>query len=337
MSLQTIAEMMEWTSNMRGGNRERYKLSVILAVYNNGLHLYGKAFSSLQRSSIFEDMEILLVDDGSTDGQTTTYVNYLAEKYGNVRVFFFNDGGSGSASRPRNKGVGMASAKHITFLDPDDEAVDDGYAKLLHRACDEKCELVIGNASNYAVSQSEIDYYTQLYGLYGKNPITDFDGRILLKKLDYDPVRIQSMVIEKKLLVDNNLTQVEGAVGEDTLLSYQLMFHANRIYAVDCNVHIYYAAVEGSTVNSICEKYFQKVLIGKKARLDWLHKERLLHDYMDKGFNRYFCWLLDRLSLCSPAQADKCKKLLMEAFSIYHKHYNGRDSRINRFLYSNYY
>ena len=41
---------------------ESYSLSVIVPIYNNGKQLLGKAFSSLQRSSMFADMEIVLVD-----------------------------------------------------------------------------------------------------------------------------------------------------------------------------------------------------------------------------------------------------------------------------------
>ena len=47
-----------------------YQLSVIVPTYNNGEHLRYKCFQSLSRSSIFEDMEIIIVDDGSTDDYT---------------------------------------------------------------------------------------------------------------------------------------------------------------------------------------------------------------------------------------------------------------------------
>src|SRR5690606_29582907 len=50
------------------------KLSVIIPVYNNGDHLYGKCFLSLLRSSLFKHMDIILVDDGSTDKATINMV-----------------------------------------------------------------------------------------------------------------------------------------------------------------------------------------------------------------------------------------------------------------------
>ncbi|MBS4161986.1 glycosyltransferase family 2 protein, partial [Klebsiella pneumoniae] len=80
-----------------------YQLSVIVPTYNNGEHLRYKCFQSLSRSSIFEDMEIIIVDDGSTDDYTPYVVKRLEERYPNVKKYLYPQGGSGSASRPRNK------------------------------------------------------------------------------------------------------------------------------------------------------------------------------------------------------------------------------------------
>src|SRR5690606_64907 len=85
------------------------KLSVIISTYNNGEHLLNKCFNSLRRSSIFEDMEIIIVDDGSTDEYTHSIIHNLVNQYSNIKTYFFNDGGSGSASRPRNKGIEIAT------------------------------------------------------------------------------------------------------------------------------------------------------------------------------------------------------------------------------------
>ena len=68
-------------------------------------------------------MEILLIDDGSTDEETINTISDIKNKYTNVRTYSFTDGGSGTASRPRNKGIELATAKYVTYLDPDNEAI----------------------------------------------------------------------------------------------------------------------------------------------------------------------------------------------------------------------
>lgn len=73
-------------------NSKSYKLSVIIPTYNNGEHLRYKCFQSLSRSSIFEDMEIIIVDDGSTDEYTPYVAKRLQEKYPNVKTHFYPQG-----------------------------------------------------------------------------------------------------------------------------------------------------------------------------------------------------------------------------------------------------
>ena len=68
-------------------SRTDWRLSVVVPVYNNGRHLYGKCFASLRRSSMFSDMEIILVDDGSTDSFTLLVEEDLKEHYPNVRLY----------------------------------------------------------------------------------------------------------------------------------------------------------------------------------------------------------------------------------------------------------
>ena len=125
-------------------------------MYNNGKYLEFKCFQSLERSSIFDQMEIILVDDGSTDQETLMIMNRIEEEHANVKTYYYQDGGSGSASRPRNKGAELATAPFITYLDPDNEAVNDGYATLLNMLInDSTLDMVIGNILKFDKSKEE--------------------------------------------------------------------------------------------------------------------------------------------------------------------------------------
>ncbi len=87
-------EILTALENKQENEIKTYKLSVIIPTYNNGEHLRYKCFQSLSRSSIFEDMEIIIVDDGSTDGYTPYIVKRLQEKYPNVKTHFYPQGGA---------------------------------------------------------------------------------------------------------------------------------------------------------------------------------------------------------------------------------------------------
>src|SRR5699024_7575417 len=119
-------------SHHDGARKKPPILSVVIPIYNNGPHLLHKCIKSLHRSSIFDQMELVMVDDGSTDIDTIHAINALEKELEWVQVYRYEPGGSGSASRPRNKGLELASCDYITYLDPDNEALNDAYVKLLH-------------------------------------------------------------------------------------------------------------------------------------------------------------------------------------------------------------
>lgn len=95
-------------------------LSIIIPVYNIESYL-NQCIDSLLCSN--KDYEIILVDDGSTDGSSTICDEY-ATRYSNISVFHKVNGGVSSA---RNYGLARAKGKYIYFIDGDDwtENVDD--------------------------------------------------------------------------------------------------------------------------------------------------------------------------------------------------------------------
>ena len=313
-------------------DKKKYILSTIVPVYNNGLHLYGKAFNSLRRSSIFEEMEILLVDDGSTDPYTICIVQSLAKQYPNVKAYFFNDGGSGSASRPRNKGVEMSTAPYITFLDPDNEAVNDAYASMLKLAIEENDDIVVGNMSRFRLKEELANYHYYFKKLY-KSEYVEGDKKEFLSKINFTPMSIQAMIIKKSVITRSGISQVIGAVGQDSFFSWQLFTSASKIHSVETVAHIYYAMVQDSTVNTISSKYFERSFIQEHVQRDWLVKMGLFEDYMKKRFIVFFRdWYLKKLEQAKPGEEENCAKILWEIFKLYQNGYKGEDNKINEFV-----
>lgn len=100
-------------------------ISIIVPVYNIKEYL-PRCVSSLQAQT-YPNIEILLVDDGSTDG-TGALCDELAAKDERIRVFHKANGGSSSA---RNLGLSRARGKYIGFVDSDDYVEPDMYECLL--------------------------------------------------------------------------------------------------------------------------------------------------------------------------------------------------------------
>lgn len=105
-------------------------ISVIVPVYNVEKYLRCCVDSILAQT--FTDIEVLLVDDGSTDGSGAICDEY-AEKDSRVRVFHKENGGVSSA---RNIGLDVATGKWIMFVDSDDKVVPQICERLLEYAAE---------------------------------------------------------------------------------------------------------------------------------------------------------------------------------------------------------
>ena len=119
-------------------------ISIIVPVYNIKEYL-PRCVDSL-REQTYPNIEILLVDDGSTDG-TGALCDELAAKDERIRVFHKENGGSSSA---RNIGLSKAQGEYIGFVDSDDYVEPDMY-ECLYRALQEQ------DAQIAQVGRNEID------------------------------------------------------------------------------------------------------------------------------------------------------------------------------------
>ena len=104
------------------------KVSIIVPVYNEEKHLRRCIDSVLSQTC--SELELLLIDDGSTDSSGTICDDY-ANKDSRVRVFHKENGG---VSKARNLGIAKARTEWIMFLDSDDYLIKDAVEVLLNLA-----------------------------------------------------------------------------------------------------------------------------------------------------------------------------------------------------------
>ncbi|MBK3493771.1 glycosyltransferase [Viridibacillus sp. YIM B01967] len=299
-------------------NNCAYELSVIIPVYNNGQYLLNKCFNSLKRSSIFEKMEIIMIDDGSSDKETLVAINRIAREHPNVISNFFPEGGSGSASRSRNRGVELATTKFVTYLDPDNEAVNDGYAQLLNvLQSNKELDIAIGNMIKLDNTKiSNFKYYKTVMDACHSNIINH--PKQLLMDTNLRTQSIQALVVKREIIISNNLKMVENAGGQDTLFFQELLLNSSKGAVVDRDIHIYYAAVSGSVTNTVTKKFFDKYYTLEKERLSFLIKNDMLDLYMEKRFNFYFRnWYLVRIKKINHEDQKEAIDTLYKIYALY--------------------
>nr|WP_251027293.1 MULTISPECIES: glycosyltransferase [unclassified Exiguobacterium] len=290
-------DALEW--NEGGGTAviESPVLSVVVPIFNNGKYLTYKCFASLKRMDRFEEAEIILVDDGSTDRFTRQAIDRLARRHGNVVTYLFPTGGSGSASRPRNKGVELARSERIAFLDPDNEVLSDRYAELLAELDqDQTLDFAVGHMKKLAEKTSII----ALPKIRKQGRTVCDQPKAYLLEHRFAVQSIQALVVNRRFLQEHQLEQVVGAVGQDSLFFQEMMLHANRVLLVNRVIHYYYAAVAGSTVNSLTVRFFERSVVREKARAEKFARYGVLDAYKATRFEHFFeHWYLVKLRYCS--------------------------------------
>lgn len=120
------------------------KISVIVPVYNS-IDCLERCVASICAQT-YSQLEILLIDDGSTDG-TNELCERLAAKDTRIRTYHKENGGASSA---RNAGLKLATGEYLGFVDSDDHIEPYVYEKMLHA-------LETGEHSVVQISRDEVD------------------------------------------------------------------------------------------------------------------------------------------------------------------------------------
>lgn len=275
-------------------------LSIIIPVYNNGRFLLGKCLASILDNRALESFELLLVDDGSTSAETLDLCKRLAEESPGIRLIAYTDGGSGSASRPRNRGIDEARGELLTFLDPDNEISPGGYDRLI----DEYERLnSVGICDFVAGYQQKIQEGVTVTGRLARNgdrtvshPIENF-----IRKGKYPVISTQASVIRAELLINEGIRFVEGAVGQDSLFGWQVFAASRNPRFVDSVFITYYAERVDSVTNVLNANYFRRALIREREQVKWLQEVSGFESFKNKHFPKFFeNWYLDKFQRVTP-------------------------------------
>lgn len=106
-----------------------FEFSVVMAVYNVEPFLREAVDSLIQQDFGFERIQLIMVDDGSTDGSGAICDEYAAQYPENVMVIHKENGGVASA---RNEGLKYATGRYLNFMDSDDKFTENVMSEI-HR------------------------------------------------------------------------------------------------------------------------------------------------------------------------------------------------------------
>jgi CDP-glycerol glycerophosphotransferase len=130
------------SASTRESGSELPHVSVIIPAYNAMPHVIKCVTSVLEQTIEAARVELIVVDDGSTDG-TGDELDRMAELHFK-RIRVFHQKNSGGPSSPRNVGLNHARGRYVFFLDADDYLGSEALARLLESAESNGSDIVLG-------------------------------------------------------------------------------------------------------------------------------------------------------------------------------------------------
>lgn len=223
-------------------------ISIIITTYNCA-DTITFAIDSLINKKYEDRMEIIVVDDCSTD-ETTEIVNNYVENYSFINLYILEKN-NGSPSVPRNIGIENSNGKYITFLDDDDRANIDNLFNFIDYALQKNVDLLKG----YLMIENGVKTLEgNKLSKYQLNNMTIKEAIIAFTSTTVD------IIIKREIILNNNIRfNPDFKISEDTIFF-------SEIFKLDINIEyidkywVYYNKRFNNNNLSSTQKYRDKEL-----------------------------------------------------------------------------
>ena len=284
-------------------------LSIIVPIYNVEQYLDRCIQSILNQT--YQNLEIILVDDGATDCSGAIADSYAA-KDKRIKVFHKENGGLSDA---RNYGLEHVTGDYILFIDSDDFIVNIMCERLITVASSNNADIV---SCNYYIYRGDDDISIHTMSVQDdKRTFTGMDmlRYYLLKTEPFDLNVVWNKIF--KLDLFNGVVPVrfpKGRVQEDNFTIFMLFLNANSIVTVNEPLY-YYVQRAGSIMANFTRRFM----------IDTIESHMYMSDYLmnhcSSVKNELQLYLLNSyVELSRRVCANKCKKECNDLL-IQYKHY----------------
>lgn len=234
------------------------KISIIVPVYNVSQYIH-KCIDSIINQT-YSNLEIILIDDGSTDNCGVICDEY-AKKDDRIKVIHKKNEGVSAA---RNSGIDVATGEYLGFVDSDDW-IDENMYKLLYTNL-KKEDADISCCNRYLVYSNNM----KIYGKQNFYEVMNSERAMeLLCTIGYIGFSVYTKLFKKELF--KNVRFPIGKINEETFISYKVFSKANKI-VYDATPIYYYRQRKGSLTNR------------EKINLDAIEASKELMNFIEKNY-----------------------------------------------------
>lgn len=280
-------------------------LSIIIPVYNCSPVIL-RCLDSID----YQDAEVIVVDDGSTDDSAEVVRSYIAS-HPNVRLIQKKNGGVSSA---RNVGIEAAIGKYLMFVDADDYIVPDGIARVVELAEEKEADIVkykivcVGNDD--PVDKASIRQF-QMF-----SEIICGEGAALQRN-DISDYHVVDAVFRRSVINENRIRfQTDLLLREDDVFMGMFYCHAQKVVSTDLPLYRYVVSSNwSSTHNQSIEKQrrlIESSYLAIRYRSEYVKKYH--HEAMPMERLKYMRWV------CAPQTAIQANYSFQEYKDILRKY-----------------
>lgn len=261
-------------------------ISVVIPVYNVEPYLPNCIDSVLQQT--YQNLEIILVDDGSTD-QSPSICDAYAAHDSRVRVIHQTNGGLANA---RNVGTKSANGIYLVYLDSDDYwELDCAVKEMVQIISEQSPDVVLFGFRKINLKTNHITEFS-----VANLPKTAQMDRLkseLLKRRKYSNSACCKL-IRNGFLSEHNLTFPYGRKSEDLIWSRKLLSEAHSISFFPKSVMVYQTGRDGSITSTFSLKHMNDIIeqVAQDLQEIQRHKDAAYRDIGYSFWAQELCWIL---------------------------------------------
>ena len=271
-----------------GINMSKIKVSVIIPVFNVEDYLC-ECLDSVTNQTL-KDMEIICINDGSTDNSIEILKEYQNLDH-RIKIFEQENKGPGFA---RNVGINNAQGEYIAFLDSDDFLDTKTYEKAYNKCKDLDLDCLFFKITtldeNNEFNENNPYFSLKVFDNFEKTVFNHYDTKNFTCNIC---VQVGSILFKKEFLDNNNIRFPEGLIFEDEPFFYKFYLSAKRVSILRENLY-YYRINRKNSIISNREHFLDIVDIFKIIRQilndldkDKIYKKDFFNRFLSAIFNRY--------------------------------------------------
>ena len=273
-------------------------ISVIVPVYNVAAYLPQCLESILNQD--YEDLQVLLIDDGSTDDSGAICDRFAAQD-SRIQVIHQKNGGAASA---KNAGLRVASGKYLSFVDSDDYLEPDVYGFLVKTLEEAQADTVQGAFQEVYQSRTESKPLKP-------ETLEGFDYLLRFPK-DFTCALLWNKLYRRGLF--NGVFFVEGHKIDDEYFTYQGFLQPRKVVCTDRVIYNY--RKRASSVMASPESAEQRILDCLDSIAKRRQKVRTSVPQLSRAFDENYLDVLWYLS-CNPGSTERSLKALKSGLREY--------------------